>query len=228
MTVQWSAYAQTLTRRPLKGMLTGPVTILQWSFVRNDQPREETCLQIALALRDEVVDLERAGIAMIQVDEPAIREGLPLRRQEWKAYLRWAVDAFKLATSGVADETQIHTHMCYSEFGDILEAIAEMDADVISIETSRSKMELLSDFARFRYPNEIGPGVYDIHSPRVPTVEEIADLLARAQKVLPAGRLWVNPDCGLKTRGWSEVEAALTNMVGAAKLSRRRLTGAAS
>jgi 5-methyltetrahydropteroyltriglutamate--homocysteine methyltransferase len=228
MTVEWSTYAQTLTRRPLKGMLTGPVTILQWSFVRDDQPREETCLQIALALRDEVADLERAGIALIQVDEPAIREGLPLRRHEWKAYLRWAVDAFKLATSGVADETQIHTHMCYSEFGDILEAIAEMDADVISIETSRSKMELLSDFARFRYPNEIGPGVYDIHSPRVPKVEEIADLLACAQKVLPADRLWVNPDCGLKTRGWPEVEAALTNMVEAAKLARRRLTGVAS
>lgn len=222
MTVAWATYAQTLTRRPMKGMLTGPVTILQWSFVRDDQPREDTCLQIALALRDEVVDLEQAGIAMIQVDEPAIREGLPLRRQEWKGYLRWAVRAFRLATSGVTDETQIHTHMCYSEFGEILEAIAEMDADVISIETSRSKMELLADFARFRYPNEIGPGVYDIHSPRVPTTEEMMTLLLRAGQVLSAERLWVNPDCGLKTRGWPEVEGALVNMVEAAKLARVR------
>jgi 5-methyltetrahydropteroyltriglutamate--homocysteine methyltransferase len=222
MTVEWSAYAQTLTKRPMKGMLTGPVTILQWSFVRDDQPRSETCRQIALALRDEVIDLEAAGISMIQVDEPAIREGLPLRRDDWKGYLRWAVDAFRLATSGVKDETQIHTHMCYSEFGDILGAIAEMDADVLSIETSRSKMELLVDFARFRYPNEIGPGVYDIHSPRVPTVSEMVELLERACEVLPAAQLWVNPDCGLKTRGWAEVEAALTNMVEAAHLARER------
>jgi len=228
MTVEWSTYAQQLTRRPMKGMLTGPVTILQWSFVRDDQARQDTCLQIALALRGEVADLERAGIGMIQVDEPAIREGLPLRRRDWKAYLRWAVDAFKLATSGVLDETQIHTHMCYSEFGDILEAIAEMDADVISIETSRSKMELLADFARFRYPNEIGPGVYDIHSPRVPTGEEMAELLLRAGMVLPAARLWVNPDCGLKTRAWPEVEAALANMVDAARLARERFVGAMS
>ncbi len=228
MTVEWSAYAQTLTKRPVKGMLTGPVTILQWSFVRDDQPRRETCLQIALALRDEVADLERAGLTMIQVDEPAMREGLPLRRQEWNTYLRWAVDAFKLVTSGVKDETQIHTHMCYAEFGDILEAIAELDADVISIETSRSKMELLADFARFQYPNAIGPGVYDIHSPRVPSKEEMVKLLLRAGMVLPTARLWVNPDCGLKTRRWTEVEAALLNMVEAAKLARHHLTGAAS
>ncbi len=225
MTVEWSRYAQTLTRRPMKGMLTGPVTILQWSFVRNDQPRGDTCRQIALALRDEVMGLEAAGLPMIQVDEPAIREGLPLRRGAWQAYLRWAVDAFRLATSGVRDETQVHTHMCYSEFGDILEAIAEMDADVLSIETSRSKMELLSDFGRFRYPNEIGPGVYDIHSPRVPTTEEMVDLLERASKVIPVERLWVNPDCGLKTRGWPEVEAALGRLVEAARIARERLSG---
>lgn len=222
MTVEWSTYAQALTRRPIKGMLTGPVTILQWSFVRDDQPRKDTCLQIARALRDEVVDLEAAGIRMIQVDEPAIREGLPLWREDWNSYLRWAVDAFKLVTSGVRDESQIHTHMCYSEFGDILDAIVDMDADVLSIETSRSKMELLGDFARFRYPNEVGPGVYDIHSPRVPTREEMVDMLVRAQKVLPAGRLWVNPDCGLKTRGWPEVETALVNMVAAARLVRQQ------
>jgi 5-methyltetrahydropteroyltriglutamate--homocysteine methyltransferase len=222
MTVEWSRYAQSLTKKPMKGMLTGPVTILQWSFVRDDQPRSDTCTQIALALRDEVTDLEAAGIAMIQVDEPAIREGLPLRRSDWPAYLEWAVDAFRLATSSVRDETQLHTHMCYSEFGDILEAIAKMDADVMSIETSRSKMELLHDFAKFRYPNAIGPGVYDIHSPRVPTSEEMSDLLAHAARVLPSGQLWVNPDCGLKTRGWTEVEAALTRMVEAARWARAR------
>jgi 5-methyltetrahydropteroyltriglutamate--homocysteine methyltransferase len=227
MTVAWSSYAQSLTRQVMKGMLTGPVTILQWSFVRDDQPRSETCMQIALALRDEVQDLEQAGIAMVQVDEPAIREGLPLRRKDWRSYLAWAVDAFKLATSGVRDETQIHTHMCYSEFGDVLDAIAALDADVLSIETSRSKMELLGDFGRFHYPNEIGPGVYDIHSPRVPTREEMVDLLARAAKVLPAKQLWVNPDCGLKTRDWPEVEAALANMVEAARVARGRLAGAA-
>jgi 5-methyltetrahydropteroyltriglutamate--homocysteine methyltransferase len=209
-------------------MLTGPVTMLQWSFVRDDQPREETCRQIALALRDEVLDLEGASIAMIQVDEPALREGLPLRRREWEAHLRWAVEAFRLATGGVRDDTQIHTHMCYSEFGDILGAIAELDADVISIETSRSKMELLDDFARFHYPNEIGPGVYDIHSPRVPDHREMAALLLRAGHVVPAERLWVNPDCGLKTRGWPEVEAALTNMVEAARDVRRQLAEAKS
>ncbi|MCP3099434.1 5-methyltetrahydropteroyltriglutamate--homocysteine S-methyltransferase [Myxococcus sp. K15C18031901] len=226
MTVAWSTYAQSLTPLPVKGMLTGPVTILQWSFVRDDQPRGETCQQIALALRDEVQDLEAAGISIIQVDEPAIREGLPLRRQDWKEYLRWAVDAFKVATSGVRDETQIHTHMCYSEFGEILDDIARMDADVLSIETSRSKLELLVDFAHFKYPNEIGPGVYDIHSPRVPSREEMVDLLEKARSVLPASQLWVNPDCGLKTRGWPEVEAALTHMVAAAKVMRERLEGA--
>ena len=223
MTLEWSTYAQTLTRRPMKGLLTGPVTMLQWSFVRDDQPRKDTCLQIALALRDEVIDLEQAGITIIQVDEPAIREGLPLRRCEWKAYLRWAVDAFKLATSGVQDETQIHTHMCYSEFGDMLGEIAEMDADVMSIETSRSKMELLLHFARFHYPNHIGPGVYDIHSPRVPTQQEMTEQLTCAGQVFPAAQLWVNPDCGLKTRGWPEVEAALLNMVNAAQQVRRQV-----
>ena len=228
MTVDWSRYAASLTRKPMKGMLTGPVTILQWSFVRDDQPRAETCMQIALALRDEVSDLEAAGIGMIQVDEAAIREGLPLRHRDTDAYLRWAVDAFRLATAGVVDETQIHTHMCYSEFGDILSAIAEMDADVLSIETSRSKMELLSDFGRFRYPNEVGPGVYDIHSPRVPTVAEMLELLRRAAMVLPAKQLWVNPDCGLKTRGWAEVDAALRNMVDAAHIFRERLAQSGS
>jgi 5-methyltetrahydropteroyltriglutamate--homocysteine methyltransferase len=223
MTVEWWRYAQSLTKQPMKGMLTGPVTILQWSFVRNDQPREETCRQIALALRDEVADLEVAGAGMIQVDEPAIREGLPLRRRDFPAYLRWSVDAFRLATSGVRDKTQIHTHMCYSEFGDILEAISSMDADVLSIETSRSKMELLVDFGTFKYPNEVGPGVYDIHAPRVPTIGEMYELLERAMSVLPAERLWVNPDCGLKTRGWPEVSAALRNMVEAARLARQRL-----
>jgi 5-methyltetrahydropteroyltriglutamate--homocysteine methyltransferase len=220
MTVEWSRYAQSLTKKPMKGMLTGPVTILEWSFVRDDQPRSETCMQLALALRDEVTDLEAAGITMIQVDEPAIREGLPLRRRDWGPYLEWAVDAFLLATSSVGDETQLHTHMCYSEFGDILGSIAKMDADVISIETSRSKMELLGDFAKFHYPNAIGPGVYDIHSPRVPTVEEMVDLLARAARVVPPSQLWVNPDCGLKTRGWPEVEAALARMVEAARRAR--------
>jgi 5-methyltetrahydropteroyltriglutamate--homocysteine methyltransferase len=197
--------------------------MLQWSFVRDDQPREETCRQVALALRDEVADLEAAGIGMIQVDEPAIREGLPLRRGDWAAYLRWAVDAFRLATSGVRDETQVHTHMCYSEFGDILDSVVAMDADVLSIESSRSGMELLDDFRRCGYPNEIGPGVYDIHSPRVPSIEEMEELIAKAAEALPPGRLWVNPDCGLKTRGWREVEAALGNMVEAARRARGRL-----
>ena len=223
MTVEWSRYAQSLTTRPMKGMLTGPVTILQWSFVRDDQARSETCTQLAFALRDEVTDLEKAGIAMIQVDEPAIREGLPLRRRDWGTYLGWAVDCFRLATSSVRDETQIHSHMCYSEFGDILDAIAKMDADVLSIETSRSKMELLHDFAKFKYPNAIGPGVYDIHSPRVPTLDEMGDLLVLAARVLPPYQLWVNPDCGLKTRGWPEVEAALAGMVEAARRARRTL-----
>ncbi|MET0616633.1 MAG: 5-methyltetrahydropteroyltriglutamate--homocysteine S-methyltransferase, partial [Luteibacter sp.] len=202
MTVAWSEFAQSLTSRPMKGMLTGPVTMLQWSFVRDDIPRAEVCRQIALALRDEVHDLEKAGIGIVQIDEPALREGLPLRRADWAAYLDWAVDAFRITAGGVSDATQIHTHMCYSEFNDIIEAVAAMDADVISIETSRSRMELLDAFTRFRYPNGIGPGVYDIHSPRVPAQAEMADLLARALQVLRADQLWVNPDCGLKTRGW--------------------------
>lgn len=223
MTVKWSKFAQSKTSRPMKGMLTGPVTILQWSFVRDDQPRSETCKQIALALRDEVVDLEKAGIRMVQVDEPAIREGLPLRKGDWEKYLKWAVDSFRLATSGVTDSTQIHTHMCYSEFGDILPSVAAMDADVLSIETSRSKMGLLVDFGKFKYPNDIGPGVFDIHSPRVPPLEEIVDLLTKAVKVVPSKQLWVNPDCGLKTRGWTEVEKALTEMVEGAKIARKTL-----
>ncbi|HEY7877031.1 MAG TPA: 5-methyltetrahydropteroyltriglutamate--homocysteine S-methyltransferase, partial [Gemmatimonadaceae bacterium] len=200
MTTEWSRYAQSLTARPVKGMLTGPVTILQWSFVRDDQPRSATCDQIALAIRDEVADLEAAGIRIIQIDEPAIREGLPLRRAEWPAYLSWAVRSFRLAASGVRDETQIHTHMCYSEFNDIVDSVAAMDADVVSMETSRSRMELLDAFARFSYPNEIGPGVYDIHSPRVPHDDEMVDLLHRAARVIDPEYLWVNPDCGLKTR----------------------------
>jgi 5-methyltetrahydropteroyltriglutamate--homocysteine methyltransferase len=216
MTVRWSRFAQAQTRKPLKGMLTGPITILQWSFVRDDQSRAETARQIALAIRDEVHDLEAAGISVIQVDEPALREGLPLRRADWTGYLRWSVDAFKLATASVADRTQIHTHMCYCEFNDVIEAIAELDADVISIESSRSEMELLEAFRTFKYPNEVGPGVYDIHSPRVPSIEEMAGLLEKALQVLPRQQVWVNPDCGLKTRGWPEVEKALKNMVAAA------------
>jgi 5-methyltetrahydropteroyltriglutamate--homocysteine methyltransferase len=217
MTVDWTVYAQGLTKRPMKGMLTGPITILQWSFVRDDQPRADTALQIALAIRDEVCDLERAGIAIIQIDEPAIREGLPLRLADRAAYLSWATRAFRVSASGVDDETQIHTHMCYSEFNDILAEIAAMDADVITIETSRSDMELLQAFGGFRYPNEIGPGVYDIHSPRVPEVAEMVRLLRKAAEVVPARNLWVNPDCGLKTRAWPETEAALRNMVEAAR-----------
>ncbi len=217
MTVDWITHAQSLTTRPVKGMLTGPVTMLNWSFVRDDRPRAETCAQIALALRDEVLDLEAAGIGMIQIDEAALREGLPLRRADWDGYLRWAVTAFRLTAAGVRDETQIHTHMCYSEFNDIIAAIAEMDADVITIETSRSQMELLDAFEDFDYPNEIGPGVYDIHSPNVPTVAEIVALMRLAARRIPAARLWVNPDCGLKTRDWAEVEPALANMVEAAK-----------
>jgi len=217
MTVRWWQYAQSLTGRPVKGMLTGPVTILNWSFVRDDLPRANVCRQIALAIRDEVVDLERAGAAMIQIDEAALREGLPLRKASWKTYLDWAVECFRLASSGVDDSTQIHTHMCYSEFNDIIDAIAAMDADVISIETSRSKMELLDAFKGYKYPNEIGPGVYDIHSPRVPEVREMTDLLALARKRLSDRQLWVNPDCGLKTRKWEEVRPALVNMVTAAR-----------
>ena len=217
MTVRWSKYAQSLTKLPVKGMLTGPVTILQWSFVRDDQPLSQTCLQIALAIRDEVVDLEKAGIQVIQIDEPAIREGLPLRKSEWKAYFDWAIKAFRISASGVKDETQIHTHMCYSEFNDMIEAIADMDADVITIECSRSQMELLDVFGDFKYPNEIGPGVYDIHSPRVPSQEEMTNLMKKAISVVPKEQLWVNPDCGLKTRHWPETKAALHAMVDTAK-----------
>ncbi|WP_425657437.1 5-methyltetrahydropteroyltriglutamate--homocysteine S-methyltransferase [Tenacibaculum ascidiaceicola] len=217
MTVYWSQYAQSLTDKWVKGMLTGPVTILQWSFVRDDQPRSVTCKQIALAIRDEVADLEKAGIRIIQIDEPAIREGLPLRKSGWNDYLKWAVEAFKISSCGVDDSTQIHTHMCYSEFNDIIQNIADMDADVITIECSRSQMELLNAFSDFKYPNEIGPGVYDIHSPRVPSTKEMVELLHKAQKVIPASLLWVNPDCGLKTRHWDETEKALLAMVSASK-----------
>tara|TARA_B100000949_G_scaffold199131_2_gene185961 strand:- start:8825 stop:11032 length:2208 start_codon:yes stop_codon:yes gene_type:complete len=221
ITVFWSSFAQSLTEKPVKGMLTGPVTILQWSFVRDDQPRSSTCEQIALAILDEVLDLEKEGIGIIQVDEPAIREGLPLRKEDWGHYLDWAIGAFRLSTSGAKDSTQIHTHMCYSEFNDIIKGIAEMDADVITIECSRSQMELLDAFHEFDYPNDIGPGVYDIHSPRVPSEEEILKLLQKAGKVLPASKLWVNPDCGLKTRGWEETKNALKVMVSAAQQMRK-------
>ncbi len=220
MTVDWISYAQSITRKPMKGMLTGPVTILCWSFVRDDQPRQDTCRQLALAIRDEVVDLETAGIKIIQIDEAALREGLPLNRDEWNDYLQWAVECFGIASSGVKDSTQIHTHMCYSEFNEIAEWIARMDADVISIEASRSKMELLEVFRDFEYPNDIGPGVYDIHSPRVPSKDEIAALLRKALEVVPYDRLWVNPDCGLKTRGWPEAVESLKNMMAAALLVR--------
>jgi 5-methyltetrahydropteroyltriglutamate--homocysteine methyltransferase len=220
MTVRWSAYAQSLTNRPVKGMLTGPVTILQWSFVRNDQPRSETTYQIALAILDEVQALEKSGIKIIQIDEPAIREGLPLRKADQKEYLDWAVRSFRVSSSNVEDDTQIHTHMCYSEFNDVIEHIAAMDADVITIETSRSQMELLDAFADFNYPNDIGPGVYDIHSPRVPTRDEMVGLMEKARAVVPAEQLWVNPDCGLKTRAWPETKAALESMVEAAKILR--------
>ncbi len=222
MTVDWIQYAQSLTDKPVKGMLTGPVTILQWSFVRDDQPRSDTCFQLALAIRDEVKDLEQAGVPIIQIDEAALREGLPLKRSQWETYLTWAVDAFRLAANGVADTTQIHTHMCYSEFNDIIEAIARMDADVITIETSRSDMELLDVFDSFQYPNEIGPGVYDIHSPNIPDTAQIVALMQKAAQRIPAERLWVNPDCGLKTRGWAEVTPALENMVAAAQTLRSR------
>ena len=220
MTVDWITYAQSLTDKPVKGMLTGPVTILQWSFVRNDQPRDITMKQIALAIRDEVTDLEKAGIKVIQIDEPAIREGLPLRKAEREEYLDKAVEAFRISASGVKDSTQIHTHMCYSQFNDIIRHIALMDADVITIECARSQMNLLGAFAEFKYPNEIGPGVYDIHSPRVPSVDEMVALLRKAAQVLTPGQLWVNPDCGLKTRGWTETCASLHNMVEAAKIMR--------
>ncbi|MBD8388908.1 5-methyltetrahydropteroyltriglutamate--homocysteine S-methyltransferase [Dysgonomonas sp. BGC7] len=221
MSVYWTTYANALTNKPVKGMLTGPITILQWSFVRDDQPRSETCKQIALAIRREVENLEQAGIQVIQIDEPAIREGLPLRKQDWKQYLDWAVNCFCLSASVAKDETQIHTHMCYSEFNDIIEHIALMDADVITIECSRSQMELLDAFAEFKYPNDIGPGVYDIHSPRVPNMEEMVSLMKKAIQVIPSKQLWINPDCGLKTRGWDETKEALVNMVKTAKELRK-------
>ncbi len=223
MTVRWSQAAQALTQHPVKGMLTGPVTILQWSFVRDDQPRSVTCQQIALAIRDEVRDLEAAGIRIIQIDEPALREGLPLRRADWREYLQWSVDAFRLAASGVQDATQIHTHMCYAEFNDIMDAIICMDADVISMECSRSRMELLHAFQRTQYPNAIGPGVYDIHSPRIPNVAEMEALLQKALQVLTPEQVWVNPDCGLKTRAWPEVRQALEHLVAAARQMRARM-----
>ena len=222
MTVAWAQHAQSLTKRPMKGMLTGPVTMLNWSFVRDDQPRATTCRQLALAIRQEVLDLEKAGIGIIQIDEAALREGLPLRRAQWQEYLGWAVECFRITANGVADDTQIHTHMCYSEFNDIMPAIAAMDADVITIETSRSDMELLDAFDDFSYPNEIGPGVYDIHSPNVPTVQHMVDLMEKAAKRIPTERLWVNPDCGLKTRQWLEVLPALAGMVQAARQLRER------
>ena len=220
MTVDWTAYAQSLTEKPMKGMLTGPVTILNWSFVRDDQPRSASCKQLALAIREEVLDLEKAGVRVIQIDEAALREGLPLRKAQWQEYLDWAVESFRITANGVEDETQIHTHMCYSEFNDIIASIAGMDADVITIETSRSDMELLDAFDDFKYPNEIGPGVYDIHSPNIPTQEHMVQLMKKAAERIPAERLWVNPDCGLKTRQWAEVLPALANMVAAAKTLR--------
>jgi 5-methyltetrahydropteroyltriglutamate--homocysteine methyltransferase len=216
MTVDWITYAQSLTNKPVKGMLTGPVTILAWSFVRDDQPLADTANQIALAIRDETVDLQAAGIAIIQVDEPALRELLPLRTKDKHAYLQWAVGAFRLATSGVSDATQIQTHLCYSEFGEVIGAIADLDADVTSIEAARSHMEVLDDLNAVGFANSIGPGVYDIHSPRVPSVDEIASSLRSALNAVPAQRLWINPDCGLKTRRLDEVTASLQNMVAAA------------
>ncbi|MDP4549073.1 MAG: 5-methyltetrahydropteroyltriglutamate--homocysteine S-methyltransferase [Marinobacter sp.] len=220
MTVDWIRYAQSLTDKPVKGMLTGPVTILNWSFVRDDQPRKHSCLQLALAIREEVQDLEKAGVGIIQIDEAALREGLPLRQSDWEGYLDWAINSFRIAANGVEDSTQIHTHMCYSEFNDIIEAIARMDADVITIETSRSDMELLDAFKSFEYPNDIGPGVYDIHSPNVPDKEQIINLMKLAAERIPAERLWINPDCGLKTRKWEEVTPALETMVAAAQALR--------
>jgi 5-methyltetrahydropteroyltriglutamate--homocysteine methyltransferase len=220
--MEWIKYAQSLTDKPVKGMLTGPVTMLNWSFVRDDQPRSQTCLQLALAIRDEVIDLEQTGVNIIQIDEAALREGLPLRKSDWQAYLDWAIHSFRLTANGVEDQTQIHTHMCYSEFNDIIESIADMDADVITIETSRSDMELLEVFEDFDYPNEIGPGVYDIHSPNIPTTTQITELLQKAAQHIPAERLWVNPDCGLKTRNWQEVKPALEAMVAAAKQLRHK------
>jgi 5-methyltetrahydropteroyltriglutamate--homocysteine methyltransferase len=226
MTTDWTAFAQSLSSKPVKGMLTGPVTMLQWSFVRDDQPRSETCEQLALAIRDEVADLEAEEIRVIQVDEPAIREGLPLRRDRWDEYLEWAVYCFRVASAVVKDETQIHTHMCYSDFGDIMKQIQGMDADVLLIEAARSRMELLHDWERTGYAQEIGPGVYDIHSPRVPPAAEMLELLEAAADVLDPEQIWVNPDCGLKTRTWDEVEPALRNMVQAAGQLREQLVPA--
>lgn len=223
MSVDWVRFAQNNTTKPVKGMLTGPVTMLQWSFVRDDQTPRRTCEQLALAIRDEVLDLEAAGIGVIQIDEPALREGLPLKQKNRDEYLRWAVACFRVSSSGVKAETQIHTHMCYSEFNDIMNSIADMDADVISIEASRSRMELLDSFKEFEYPNQIGPGVYDIHSPRIPSINEITGLIHQALKYVPADRLWINPDCGLKTRNWKEAKAALKNMVEAARQIRLEL-----
>jgi len=222
MTVDWTSYAQSLTKKLVKGMLTGPVTILGWTFPREDLTREEVANQIALALRDEVTDLQSAGIKVIQIDEPAIREGLPLKASQWQAYLKWAVNAFKISAASAEPQTQIHTHMCYSEFNDIIESVAALDADVITIETSRSDMELLKAFEEFDYPNEIGPGVYDIHSPNIPDVEHITQLVEKAETLIPAERLWINPDCGLKTRNWEETEAALRSLVAAAKALREQ------
>jgi len=223
MTVRWFRFAQGLTGKPVKGMLTGPVTMLKWSFVRDDQPRSETCRQLALAVRDEVLDLEAAGAKVIQVDEPALREAMPLRHSDWDDYLSWAVEAFRLASGGVADSTQIHTHMCYSEFNDIIDSIAAMDADVLLIENARSDAELLDVFRRFEYDNEVGPGVYDIHSPRVPAVDEMAEQIRASLGVLEGSQLWVNPDCGLKTRSYEECVPALRNMVEAARQVRSNL-----
>jgi len=219
--VKWSSYAQSLTKKPMKGMLTGPVTILNWSFPRADVSKEIQSIQLALALRDEVLDLEKAGIRAIQVDEPAIREGLPLRRADWDAYLKWAVDSFKLATAGVSDATQTHSHFCYSDFNDIFPSIQRLDADVISIEASKSDMKLLSAFKQFGYSNEIGPGVYDIHSPRIPSEQEIKDRIKDMLQLIPDNLLFINPDCGLKTRGWKETEAALINLVAGARWARQ-------
>jgi 5-methyltetrahydropteroyltriglutamate--homocysteine methyltransferase len=224
MTVYWSKFAQEQTKKIVKGMLTGPITILQWSFVRDDQPRKNTTQEIAFAIRDEVKDLEQNGIKIIQIDEPALREGLPLKKGKWKNYLDWSVECFRIASSVVKDETQIHTHMCYGEFDDIMESIAALEADVISIETSRSRMELLKTFEKFKYPNEIGPGVFDIHSPRVPSTQEMTNLLTKAIKNINKDKIWVNPDCGLKTRGWPETISALQNMVLAAKNLRKSLS----
>ena len=228
MTIEWIRYAQSLTDKPMKGMLTGPVTILNWSFVRTDQPRSETCRQIALAIRDEVLDLEKAGVSIIQIDEAALREGLPLRQSNWKHYLDWAIESFRLTANGVDNQTQIHTHMCYSNFNDIFDAIVKMDADVITIETSRSDMKLLDVFDTHQYPNDIGPGVYDIHSPNTPSVEQIVRLMDKAAQRVPSEQLWVNPDCGLKTRRWNEVVPALENMVAAAKALREEAVKSAA